>query len=114
MAVTTITPQAMDRAGLAVAFAAANTANTGADGSTFANDGRTYLHCKNTNGSPITVKVQIPRLVDGQAVADKSIVVPATTGDVVAGPFPVEVYGESVRVTFSATPTNLTIAAVRL
>lgn len=111
MARTTLTVQNIDRVGLTPALAAAN-----ADGSSFANDGRTYLQVKNGSGAPITVTVQTPGTVDGLAVADLTVTVPATTGDKKIGPFPVGVYnqaGDVVYVDFSAV-TTVTVGAFKV
>lgn len=61
----------------------------------FRNDGRVVLMLKNTGGEagPIVVRPQrnIHRARDMQ---HKTITVPATTGDVIAGPFPVAEYND--------------------
>ncbi len=51
------------------------------------NDGRTFLYFKNT-GAICTVTIDLTKLVSGAALSDQTISVPATTGDVPAGPFP--------------------------
>ena len=111
MSLTTLAVQQIVRTGLTPALAAAN-----ADGSYVPNDGRMYLQVKNTNGSPVTVTVDTPGTVDGLAVADLPVVVPATTGDKKIGPFPPDTYNQpdgTIKVTFSAV-TDVTIGAFRL
>ena len=111
MSLTTLATQQIVRTGLTQALAAAN-----ADGSYVPNDGRMFLRVKNTNGAPITVTVETPGTVDGLAIGDLAVVIPATTGDKVIGPFPPDTYNQSdgtIKVTFSAV-TDVTIGAFRL
>lgn len=88
----------------------------GVNGNKFANDGRTWLRVKNASGSPITVTVETPGSVDGQGIADLAVSVPATTGDVLIGPFTGNFHqpGTSdVYATFSAV-TSVTVDVYRL
>ncbi len=82
---------------------------------TFTNNGRVFLHIKNTDASLCTVTVETPGLVDGLAIADRTFTVPATTGDVMAGPFSPKDYNTdgNIRVTYSNI-TALTHAGIRL
>jgi len=82
MARTDLTAQAITRSGVGPTFAAANV-----DGHSWADNGQQFLYVKNASGSPITVTFPIPVLVDGQAVASKTVSVPATTGERIIGPF---------------------------
>lgn len=52
---------------------------------TFANDGKVFLHFKKTGAGACTVTIVTPGTVSGLAVADQTITVPATTGDVMVG-----------------------------
>lgn len=84
-------------------------------GDSFVNDGRTMLRWKNTSGAPITVTFPIVTTVDGQAVASKTISVPATTGDVPTDVFPPD-YNDTlgrVNCTYSAV-TSLTVACYKI
>lgn len=77
---------------------------------------RTFLHVKNTDGSPATVTIAVPGKEYGVDRADVPIVVPATTGDCMIGPFPrdlVDPITGNVLVTYSAV-TGLTVAALNL
>lgn len=107
-----LTTQAINRAGLTPSFASA----TGG-GDTFTPDSDTYLRIKNASGAPITVTVVTPRTdAVGNAVADNTITVPATTGDVIAGPWPAEIYADPATAVASITysgVTSLTIAAIK-
>lgn len=102
MASTLISPQTISRAGLGPAFAAANV-----DGHFWPNTGQQFLHVKNGSASPITVTFPIPVTVDGQAVAARTVSVPATTGERIIGPFPTQ-YNDTLgnaNCTFSAVTT---------
>lgn len=98
--------------GLSPSYAAANV-----DGNYFANNGQVILHFKNS-GTERTVTIDDPTSVNpGNASAwdpDVELVVPATTGDKLIGPFPVSRFGSVVNITYDTTPTGLTVAAVRL
>lgn len=60
------------------------------DGHMAVNTGRTFLRVRNTDASSKTVTVLIPKTVAGIAVANggRQHTIPATTGDVLIGPFP--------------------------
>lgn len=113
MARSALTVQGVTRSGLTPAFVAANS-----DGNSFPNDGKTWIHLRNTNAA-VTVTVQIPVTVDGQSVSGRTVVVGATTGEKVIGPFPVEKYNQfaadagSVYVNYSAI-TGLSVGAFAL
>lgn len=106
MARTDLVAQSITREGLTPAYTAANV-----DGHSWANNGRQLLQVKNTNASPITVSFPIPVMVDGEAVADKTVTVAATTGDRLIGPFPNQYLQPDgdVWASFSAV-TNVTVA----
>ena len=111
MPFTTLAIQQIVRAGLTPSLAAANS-----DGSYVPNDGRTFIQVKNGAGAPITVTIETPGTVDGNAIADLVVTIPAMTGDKVIGPFPPETYNQSdgkLKITFSAV-TTVTIGAFRL
>lgn len=81
-----------------------------------ANNGATFLHVKKTGSGACTVTVTTPRLVDGLALAEHTFIVPATTGDMVAGPFPPDSFNDAVgdlRITCSEI-TGLSMAALRM
>lgn len=108
-----LSTQSITRAGLSATLGAA----TGG-GDTFLADRETMLRVKNTSGASITVTVVTPRTDQvGNAVADNTFTVPATTGDVLAGPFPAEIYNDPTTgvasITYSAA-TSVTVAAVKL
>lgn len=110
MSTTTLTVQQIVKTGLTESLAAAN-----ADGSYVPNDGRTFLHVKNS-GSQITLTVETPGTVDGNAIADLAVVIPATSGDKMIGPFPPGTYNQAddtIKITFSSV-SGVTIGALRL
>ena len=102
-----IAPQTIDLDGEHADYAAA----VGPD--TFVNDGRTYLHVKNTNGATRTVTIDSTRSCDQGFDHDVAVVIPATTGDELIGPFPTARFGTTCTVTYSAV-TGVTVAAFKL
>lgn len=84
---------------------------------TFPNDGKTFLHCKKSGAGSCTGTVVTPATFRGKAIVDTTFTVPATTGDVMIGPFPPDLYSDPatglVTVSFSEI-TGLTVAVIRL
>ncbi len=112
MARTTLSVQEIVTTGLDPVYEAAN-----ADGEKIANNGRTFVHVENGSGASVTVTVQHPGTVDGLAVADLAVAVPAGE-DRMIGPFTgrFEQTGSDegyVYVDFSAV-TTVTVAALRI
>jgi hypothetical protein len=110
MAQTAINYQQIVRTGLEAVYTAAV-----ADGAKFANDGRMFVDVLNEDASPINVTVQTPVIVDGLAVADLVVAVPAGESRKI-GPFPPNIYNQSdgmVYVDYSAV-TDVTVALLRL
>lgn len=112
MARSALTVQEVTTLGLDPAYTSAN-----ADGNWFANNGRTLFHAMNGSGGSITITVQHPGTMDGLAVADLTVAVPAGE-DRMIGPFPkrFEQGGSAaglVYVDYSGV-TSLTVAAIRL
>ena len=81
MARTALTPQNITKVGIAPTYGAPDAA-----GSIIPGDGRTFLHFKNT-GAVLTVTVQTAYTPPGETLVAHTKVVPATTGDVMIGPF---------------------------
>jgi len=88
MARTALSVQPLSRAGVTPGYASANSS-----GNSFPNDGRSFAHIKNTEAA-LTVTVQIPLTVDGQAVSGRTVTVGATTGEKMIGPFPAAQYNQ--------------------
>lgn len=87
---TTLTPQLVARTGLTPIYAAPDVT-----GNNWVNNGTQYLHVKNANAGACTITFPVPVLVDGQAVASRTVVVPATTGDKMIGPFAASQYNDA-------------------
>lgn len=83
---------------------------------TFPNDGETFLHVKKTGAGSCNVTVVTPGTVDGNAIADLVVSIPASTGDKMIGPFRPEIYNDPttglISCTFSEV-TGLTVAVLR-
>lgn len=101
------------RSGLAASYTGSlSTENT----YKFLNDGRVLLHFKKTGAGDCTVTIPTQNSVDGLAIADRTVTIPATTGDKFIGPFPQSIYNDSdgkVNFTLSEV-TDLTVAVVRI
>ncbi|MGY4930312.1 hypothetical protein ACWD7T_04180 [Streptomyces sp. 900116325] len=102
--------QVIARSGLTPTYSAAAASTTVTCGD------RSFLHVKNTNGSSMTVTVTATAQVDGQAVADLVVTVPATTGDKMIGPISNRLFastadGVSASITYSST-TSVTVASL--
>ena len=110
MARAALTVQEISLTGLNPSYVAAE-----GDGNSFTNLGDVFIHVKNASGGSITVTVQTPATVQGVAVEEVPVSVPAS-GERMIGPFPPSVFNQSdatVYVDYSAV-TSLTVAAVKL
>ena len=105
MAVLTV--QEISRSGLTPSYDSA-----AAGGDEVANDEITFLHVKNGSGGSIDVTIQTPGTIDGLAITDRTVAVPAGE-ERMMGPFPAAYYGSSLAISYSGV-TSLTIAAIRL
>ncbi|MGB8218649.1 MAG: hypothetical protein WCE94_15230 [Candidatus Methanoperedens sp.] len=111
MVESTITPQKVTKAGVAITLAAAN-----ADGSKFLNTGREVIHVKNTDASPVNVTLTQQHDCEWGVLHVDVIAVPETIGDLHIGPFPVAEFNDAngyMHVTFDSV-TALTIAVVQV
>lgn len=117
MARTELTLQTCIRTGLNTSYSAAQ-----ADGHAINNvSHKTFIHVVNDNASACTVTVTTPNTVDGQAIADLTVSVPASEERMI-GPFPHAVYCKNdsalsivhaVWVDYSVQ-ASVTVAAVKL
>lgn len=110
MARETLTVQEISRSGLNPSYTAAV-----ADGHKIENTGREFVHVKNASGASVNVTIQTPGTVDGLAVADRVVAVPASEERMI-GPFAPSDYNQDddeVYVDYSAT-SSVTAAAVQL
>ena len=101
--------QSIVRAGLEAAYDACN-----ADGNYFTNTGNEFIHIVNAAVADQTITIATPATVDGLAVADRAVAIPASEERMI-GPFPASVYNDAnskVQMTFDAVVT-LTIAVIK-
>ena len=91
MANVTLTPTAAVPGGVASSTQAMATA----DNYICRNDGRVLLHFVKTGANAATITVVTQKTVGGFAVADQTFTVPATTGDVWAGPFNPDIFNDA-------------------
>jgi len=114
MADTRYTPQKMTRSGKQIAYITPVIVAT--TDYVMKNDGRTFLHVTNTNGATCTVICKTPAQVAGLDVAENSVVVAATTGSNMIGPFPPSLFNDGagdMRFNFSAI-TDVLFAGVSM
>jgi hypothetical protein len=80
------------------------------------NNGAMFLHFMKSGAGACTVTIEAPGTVDGNAIADPTVSVPASTGDVMVGPFHPGVYNQADgTVKFNCSEiTGLTVAALRV
>lgn len=113
MAVVAVAVQEISRSALAPAYTGSlSIANT----YTVNNEGkRTFLHFKKTGAGACTVTITTPKVVAGLAVADLTATVPATTGDIMLGPFPTDAFNNGQNIEFTLSEiTGLSVAALRV
>lgn len=102
-----LSTQQMTSAGAAITLASA----TGGGDTADISNGRTFLWVKNGAGSPVTVTLTTPGVIDGDlAVADRAVSVTNGTEKLI-GPLRPDVYGGVVAIAYSAA-TSVTVAAV--
>ena len=109
MALLTVYPISMT--GDAKAYVACDAALS----DTFPNDGRTFLHFKNTNAAGRTVTASSQRPCDQGTVHNQTCAVAATTGDEMMGTFSPTRYNNAsgiATVTYDAV-AGMTVAALR-
>ncbi|MEV4179941.1 hypothetical protein AB0J28_00660 [Streptosporangium canum] len=103
--------QVLTPTGIAPTYAA-----VGGSGDTFTPGDHVFLHVKNAGGASTTVTVTTPGTVEGLAVSDLTVTVPASTGDRMIGPLPSRLFARAdgqADVVCSPT-TSVTIAVVRV
>lgn len=111
---TALVPVEINRSAVADISGALTAADT-TNGNKFTNDpGRTVLRAKNATASPVVITVDTPATVEGLAVADRTYSVPATTGDVLIGPFPAFYHQPGSQDVYLTTPGAVTLKAYHL
>jgi hypothetical protein len=92
MADTRYAPLKMTRAGLTAVYIAA--VIVGTTNYVMKNDGRTFFRFYKTGAATCTVTFISNETIRGLALASPTLVVPATTGDVYAGPFEPTIFND--------------------
>jgi len=80
------------------------------------NDGRTLLHVKKSGAGVCSMIIKTPAQVQGLDIAELTVSIPASTGDVMIGPLPPSLFNDGsgdVRFNFSEV-TGLTIMGASL
>jgi hypothetical protein len=111
MATTPLTLQTKNYVGLTPTFTAAGGAGAG-NGYTFDNNGSTDIRIKNASGSPVVATIKAVGRLGGVALADQTVSIPATTGDVTIGNLDPVAFGTTVTVEV-ASAGSMTAAALR-
>lgn len=91
MADVTLAPTVAVQGGIASSTQAMATA----DNYIIRNNGNVLLHFVKVGANNATITVVTPKTVSGLAVADLTFSVPATTGDVWAGPFSPDTFNDA-------------------
>ena len=112
MANVTLTPQQNTAAGITpTRTGSLSTSNT----YLVPNDGRVILQFQKSEAAAATITVQTPKTVGGLAVAELTITVAASSGDVSAGPFPPSIYNAAGILKFtSSNVAGLTVAVLKI
>ena len=82
----------------------------------FPNDGRTFVHIINTNGSSRTCTFRTAGTIHSHEINDVTVTIAATTGQQMVGPFNRSIYNETdgnIDITWSAT-ADVTIGVFKL
>jgi hypothetical protein len=111
MADTRVTPLVVIAAGLTTSYTAGIIVGT--TDFVVRNNGNMKIHVKKSGAGSCNMIVKTPNQIASLDIADLTVVIPATTGDVMAGPFPKNVYNDGngdLRFNFSEV-TGLTFMA---
>jgi hypothetical protein len=105
-----LNPQTISLSGTTITFA-----NASGSGDQFPNTGRELLLVRNSGTSAITVTVTAQGRYRGVPFSNVTFSVPASGGEVIAGPFPPEVFNDTsgrTSVGYSAV-TSVTVAVLQ-
>ena len=86
-------PENVERSGLEATYISDFTV-VGSNTYIIRNNGKVLLHFKKSGAGNCDLIIITPNTVDGLAVADRTVVIPATTGDKFLGPFPPSIYND--------------------
>ncbi len=92
-------------------FSAANASDT------FVPDDRTFLYVKNSNAATRTITITTPATSRTLAIADPTNTIGATTGELLFGPFPADLYADPTTGFATVTPSataGVTYAVIRI
>jgi hypothetical protein len=95
VAVVTLTRTVAPGDGAAAVTVTRTALNSTTDTYRFANDGSTVLLFEKTGAGACTVTIVTPAQLAGIGVADPAFTVPASTGDVIIGPFMPSVFNDA-------------------
>ena len=93
MADTRYTPLKVTKSGLTTAYTSGIIIGT-TDFVT-KNDGRTIIHVKKAGAGSCNMILKTPAQIIGLDIAEVTVVIPATTGDVMVGPLPPAVFNDA-------------------
>lgn len=108
---TVLATQQVARTGTTITFAAATSG-----GDKLTPGDHVALHVKNTGASVCNVTITTPPTYEGQAVADVTVTVAATTGDALIGPLPASLFRGSdgyASISYDQV-SSVTVAAVSI
>lgn len=109
MARTALTPILTAEAGVNAGLVNADNAN----GMVYPANPKSLVHMKNTTAGAVTLTVRTNVQQYGLTLPDRTINVPATTGEVFAGPFGTEhTFSDGVHLDFSAGGAGITIEVI--
>lgn len=113
-ATNSVSVERMSSSGLAATYTSSGLSS--ADTYQFGNDGRVFLHVKKSGAGACTVTVATPATVQGFAIAELTVSIPASTGDKFIGPFSPSIFNDaSGNVSFTVSDTaGLSFAIVKL
>lgn len=86
-------PEKVARTGLAATYHSDFTVE-GSNTYLIRNNGNVILHFKKSGAGNCNLTIVTPNTVDGLAITDQVVVIPATTGDKFVGPFPPSIYND--------------------
>jgi hypothetical protein len=92
MADTRVSSQKVTKAGMSAVYTAGIIAGT--TDFVFKNSGRSVLHAKKSGAGACTLTLKTPTQIQGLDITDPTVNVPASTGDVMIGPFPPSIFND--------------------
>jgi hypothetical protein len=87
---------------------------TGSDTNSVANSGRTYLRVQGTTGTTGNMVIASPGATKDGINSPGKIVTLTATMDTIIGPFPPDVYGSTLSISYTGTTAGAKLTAVQL